>query len=228
MEVIQQLEAVQNKIDAACKRVNRNPAEIKIVAVTKYVSNERTAEAVGAGILHIGENRVEGLKAKQAFLSKCEKDITWHFIGSLQSRKVKDVLCANVDYIHSLDRLSLAEEIQKRSTSTVHCFVQVNVSEEQSKHGLKVEEVIPFIQALESFPHIHVVGLMTMAPLDASEQEIRKVFRHLKNLQMRIEEMNLPYAPCHECSMGMSNDFEIAIEEGATFIRLGTILVGSF
>lgn len=226
MEVVRQLKAVQNRIDAACKRVNRSPEEVKIVAVTKYVSNERTKEAVDAGILHIGENRVEGLCAKQGFLSDCKENITWHFIGSLQSRKVKDVLQAGADYIHSLDRQSLAEEIQKRSMSVVNCFVQVNVSGEESKHGLTVEEAIPFIQGLEGFPNIRVVGLMTMAPLDANEQEIREVFRSLKSLQVKIEAMNLPYAPCHECSMGMSNDFEIAIEEGATFIRLGTILVG--
>lgn len=226
MRVIQQLESIQDKIQAVCERTKRDLSEIQIVAVTKYVSNERTKEAIDAGILHIGENRIEGLNEKKAFLTKYEGNITWHFIGTLQSRKVKDVLQANVDYIHSLDRLSLAEEIQKRSSGPVNCFVQVNVSEEQSKHGLKIDEVIPFIKQIEVFDHICVVGLMTMAPLDANEAEIRQVFRKLKKLQLEIEDMGLVYAPCHECSMGMSNDFEIAIEEGATVIRLGTILVG--
>ena len=108
----------------------------------------------------------------------------------------------------------------------VRCFVQVNVSKEESKHGLAVWELNPFIQALEQFPNICVVGLMTMAPLKATKEELRLYFRQLKKLQLEIEAMQLSYAPCHECSMGMSNDFEIAVEEGATFIRLGTVLVG--
>ena len=224
MKVAQQLAKVKEKIQAACTRVGRNPEEVKIVAVTKYASNERTKEAIEAGLLHIGENRLEGLKEKQAFLT--DFNIQWHFIGSLQSRKVKEVLHSGVHYIHSLDRLSLAEEIQKRSISVVRCFVQVNVSKEESKHGLAVWELNPFIQALEQFPNICVVGLMTMAPLKATKEELRLYFRQLKKLQLEIEAMQLSYAPCDECSMGMSNDFEIAVEEGATFIRLGTVLVG--
>ena len=151
---------------------------------------------------------------------------TWHFIGSLQTRKVKNVI-DKVDYIHSLDRLSLAKEIDKRAEHRIKCFVQVNVAEEQSKHGLAVEDVIPFIQSLEAFANIQVVGLMTMAPHTDDEPALRSCFQGLKKLQSRIQELNLPYAPCTELSMGMSNDYAIAIEEGATFIRLGTTLVGN-
>ena len=225
MEVSQQLVQIKERIKEACTRVCRDFSEVKIVAVTKYVTNERTREAVVAGVIHIGENRIEGLKEKRAFLS--DSDVKWHFIGSLQRRKVKDVLQAGVDYIHSLDRLSLAEEIQKRSTSVVNCFIQINISGEASKHGLKVEEVGSFVKQLEGFDRIRIVGCMTMAPFEASQSEIRAVFRKLKQIQEEIQALNLPYAPCNECSMGMSNDYEIAIEEGATFIRLGTILVGS-
>jgi len=128
--------------------------------------------------------------------------------------------------LHSLDRMSLAEEIEKRAVNPVKCFVQVNVSGEESKHGLSKEEVIPFIQSLEKFSKIQVVGLMTMAPNTDDKEVIRKVFRGLKELQQEIANLNLPYAPCQELSMGMSNDYEIAIEEGATFIRIGTALVG--
>lgn len=224
MEVSQQLAQIKERIQKACMRVGRDASEVKIVAVTKYVTNARAKEAVEAGLTHIGENRIEGLKEKQAFLP--DANVSWHFIGSLQSRKVKDVLQAGVDYIHSLDRISLAEEIQKRSTSVVKCLIQVNISEEESKHGLKVEALNGFVKQLAAFDRICVVGLMTMAPLEATPSEIRAIFCKLKQLQTEIQALNLSYAPCYECSMGMSNDFEIAIEEGATFIRLGTVLVG--
>jgi PLP dependent protein len=216
------LRIIQNNIVEACKRAGRDPADIRIIAVTKYVSVERAKEAYAAGISDFGENRDDGFLQKYEALGNKP---TWHFIGTLQSRKVKNVI-DKVDYIHSLDRLSLAEEIQKRAKRTVKCFVQVNVSGEESKHGLSPEEVIPFIEKLREFPNIEVVGLMTMAPYTDNEQTIRSCFRHLKQLQKEIQALHIPYAPCTELSMGMSNDYIIAIEEGATFIRLGTSLVG--
>ncbi|MGV4964476.1 YggS family pyridoxal phosphate-dependent enzyme [Priestia aryabhattai] len=221
--VSENLEAVQQTIAEACKKVNRNREDVELIAVTKYVSTKRAAEAVDAGILHLGENRDEGLLEKYESIGE---KATWHFIGSLQTRKVKNVI-DKVDYIHSLDRLSLAKEIDKRAEHRIKCFVQVNVAEEQSKHGLAVEDVIPFIQSLEAFANIQVVGLMTMAPHTDDESLLRSCFKGLKKLQNRIQELNLPYAPCTELSMGMSNDYAIAIEEGATFIRLGTTLVGN-
>lgn len=153
-------------------------------------------------------------------------DPEWHFIGSLQSRKAKAVV-NSVSYIHSLDRLSLAKEIEKRAEGTVQCFVQVNTSLEPSKHGMKKEEVIPFIQELSGFEHIVVAGLMTMAPLTDDQDEIRSCFRALRELRDQVQELKQPNAPCTELSMGMSNDFEIAIEEGATYIRIGSSLVGN-
>ena len=131
-----------------------------------------------------------------------------------------------VDYIHSLDRMSLAKEINKRATRTVPCFVQVNVSGEETKHGLTVEETIPFIQELEQYPKISVAGLMTMAPNTDNESVLRNCFRTLSELREEVRQLRLDYAPCKELSMGMSNDYEIAIEEGATFIRIGTALIG--
>jgi pyridoxal phosphate enzyme (YggS family) len=221
--VSENLEAVQQTIAEACKKVNRNREDVELIAVTKYVSTKRAAEAVDAGILHLGENRDEGLLEKYESIGE---KATWHFIGSLQTRKVKNVI-DKVDYIHSLDRVSLAKEIDKRAGHRIKCFVQVNVAEEQSKHGLVVEDVIPFIKSLEEFTNIQVVGLMTMAPHTDDESTLRSCFQGLKKLQSRIQELNLPYAPCTELSMGMSNDYAIAIEEGATFIRLGTTLVGN-
>ncbi|WP_342469944.1 YggS family pyridoxal phosphate-dependent enzyme [Ureibacillus sp. FSL K6-3587] len=216
------LEIIQQRIEDAKTRAHRKDNHIQIIAVTKQVSVERTKEALEAGIIHLGENRPEGLLAKKEAI---QDQAIWHYIGTLQSRKVKKVI-NEIDYLHSLDRMSLAEEIEKRAVNPVKCFVQVNVSGEESKHGLSKEEVIPFIQSLEKFSKIQVVGLMTMAPNTDDKEVIRKVFRGLKELQQEIANLNLPYAPCQELSMGMSNDYEIAIEEGATFIRIGTALVG--
>src|SRR5690606_13849329 len=131
-----------------------------------------------------------------------------------------------VDYIHSLDRLSLAKEINKRANKTINCFVQVNVSGEESKHGLSPEDTIPFIESLQQYSNIRVIGLMTMAPHTKDEMILRSCFKNLRQLQKDIQLLSLNNAPCRELAMGMSNDYEIAIEEGATYIRIGTALVG--
>lgn len=215
-------EKVMSRIHAACERVNRNVEDVTIIAVTKYVSIERAKEALEVGVSHLGENRLEGFKEKYEEIGN---EATWHFIGTLQSRKVKDVI-SNIDFLHSLDRHSLAKEINKRATDLVPCFVQVNTSGEQSKHGLPVEEVIPFIKGLEQYERIRVAGLMTMAPFTDDEKVVRSCFQKLRELRDEIQQLHLPYAPCTNLSMGMSNDFEIAIEEGATHVRIGTSLVG--
>lgn len=217
------LEELQKNIREVCENIDRSPAEIKIIAVTKYVSNDRAEEAVQSGVKHLGENRDDGLLKKWELLS--DKAI-WHFIGTLQTKKVKKII-DKVDYIHSLDRESLAEEIHKRSDKPVKCFIQVNISGEDSKHGLSKEKVMGFVHMLENHSRIQVVGLMTMAPHTGDETVIRQCFRELKSLQVQIQHLNLPYAPCKELSMGMSNDYRIAIEEGATFIRIGSALVGN-
>ncbi len=222
------MEKISNKLEKIRKQIEeaKNRAkvtqDVTIIAVTKQVSIDRALEAIDAGLIHLGENRPEGLLAKK---SEINNKANWHYIGSLQSRKVKQVI-NEIDYLHSLDRFSLAEEINKRANKTINCFVQANVSGEESKHGLPTEEVIPFIQSLEQFDKIRVVGLMTMAPNTEDQTIIRTVFKNLKNLQQEVVKLNLPYAPCNELSMGMSNDYEIAVEEGATFVRIGTALVG--
>ncbi len=222
MTVKENLETIQQDIELACQRVQRDVNSVKIIAVTKYVSDERALEAIDAGIAHIGENRVEEGNRKWQVL---EGKGTWHFIGTLQSRKVKEMI-EKFDYIHSLDRLSLAKEIQKRATKKVKCFVQVNVSGEETKHGIAATEVVDFIKTLEQYSLIEVVGLMTMAPYVEEREETRQYFRGLKQVQKDVQALRLSFAPCTELSMGMSNDYQIAVEEGATFIRLGTSLVG--
>lgn len=222
MKVEDNLKHIQSEIREACERSNRNPDDITIIAVTKYVSAERANEAVEAGIKNLGENRDEGLQAKWNLLG--DKP-TWHFIGSLQTRKVKNII-EKVDYIHSLDRTSLAKEIDKRASKSVNCFVQVNVSGEDSKQGISLDQAVDFISSLGEYSNIKITGLMTMAPLTSDKGILRSCFRRLKDLQVEIQNMNLGYAPCKELSMGMSNDFGIAIEEGATMVRIGTALVG--
>jgi hypothetical protein len=223
MSVAENLHIIQEKINASCLKAGRKASEVEVIAVTKYVNSQRAKEAVSAGIRHIGENRPEGLIEKYEALK--EDGVSFHFIGTLQSRKVKMVL-PYADYIHSLDRLSLAKEIEKRAEQPVKCFVQVNVSGEATKHGLSMVETVPFIESLQTFSKIQVVGLMTMAPQTNDESLLRSVFRKLKELQRDVEAKGWAHAPCHELSMGMSGDYTIAVEEGATFVRIGTALVG--
>lgn len=222
MTVQENLAYIQQEIEGACQRVNRSLDEITLVAVTKTVGIEKTNEVLQAGLVDLGENRNEGFLQKYEYFGN---KATWHFIGSLQTRKVKEIV-NEIDYLHSLDRLSLAKEIQKRREKPIRCFVQVKTSAEESKQGLDIEETIEFIYNLQQFDKIEVVGLMTMAPYTDDEIQIRSCFQMLRKLQKQVQDLNLSYAPCTELSMGMSNDYTIAIEEGATFIRLGTILVG--
>ncbi|MBD8035517.1 YggS family pyridoxal phosphate-dependent enzyme [Solibacillus sp. A46] len=212
---------IQNQIVNAKQRANTDQT-VNIIAVTKEVDIARTKEAIEAGLTNLGENRPEGLMNK---LQSINSNVSWHYIGSLQTRKVKQVI-NDIDYLHSLDRLSLAEEIEKRATKAVKCFIQVNVSGEESKHGLTKQQALDFVKQLEQFSKIIVVGLMTMAPFTEDETVIRQVFKQLKQLQQEMSQLNIPNVPCTELSMGMSNDYEIAVEEGATFVRIGTALVG--
>lgn len=222
MSVRENLATIQEQIEKACARAGRSADHVQVIAVTKYVSLQTAENAVDAGVRHIGENRDEGLRGKwQALRSSA----TWHFIGTLQSRKVKEII-DKVDYIHSLDRLSLAKEINKRAKGKVRCFIQVNVSGEVSKHGLAPDEVISFVEKLADYPNLEVVGLMTMAPHSEDPEDTRPVFRHLRELRDEVRSNHFGHAPCHHLSMGMSNDYRIAIEEGATFVRIGTALVG--
>ncbi|EEK71900.1 YggS family pyridoxal phosphate-dependent enzyme [Bacillus mycoides] len=213
---------VNEAIKESCVRAGRSMKDIKLVAVTKTVGIEKTSEVIETGIIDLGENRNEGFLQKYEYFSS---KVNWHFIGSLQTRKVKEII-NEIDYLHSLDRLSLAKEIQKRADKKVKCFIQVKTSSEESKQGLAIEETISFIQSLQELDKIEVVGLMTMAPFTGEEEEIRRCFKELRMLQTEVQELELLHAPCKELSMGMSNDYTIAIEEGATYIRLGTVLVG--
>src|SRR5699024_8710430 len=179
MSVAKNYQEIQQQIENACNKVGRNKEDITVIAVTKYATIETAKEAVSAGIQHLGENRLEGFQEKKEAIGE---EVSWHFIGTLQSRKVKDLI-HDIDVLHSLDRKSLAKEINKRAEKTVPCFVQVNVSEEESKHGLAVAEVKPFIESLSKYENIEVVGLMTMAPHTEDEEILRETFQRLRRLR---------------------------------------------
>ena len=220
------IESIRKRIADAAVRAGRDADDIKLIAVTKTVDVDKVEEAIAAGALDAGENKPQELARKYEVLGD---KIRWHQIGSLQTNKVKYII-DKVCMIHSLDREGLAEEIDKRASKigrVIDCLVQVNISGEESKHGMSREEVEPFVRLIaEKYPNIKIKGLMTMAPFDAEKDEIRKVFRDLKELSDEINNMNIGNVEMRELSMGMTNDFEIAVEEGATMVRVGTAIFG--
>ena len=225
LSLIERIGQVEQQVSEACARSGRDRNEVNVIAVTKYVSVDKTAAVLDEGIRHIGENRWQTAEEKWRALG--ERGI-WHFIGHLQSNKVKDVI-GKFQYIHSLDRLSLANELEKKAAALnvqVSAFLQVNISGEASKYGLQPEQAAKFLQEINRLKHINVIGLMTMAPFELSAEDTRPVFRGLRQLRDELNTQALTPEPMTELSMGMSNDFEVAIEEGATWVRLGSILVG--
>jgi len=225
MNLEERIQEVNKRIEEACQRSGRSAEEVKIVAVTKYVSTAMAAKVLDSGLENLGENRWQNAEGKWNALGDRG---TWHFIGHLQTNKVKDVI-GKFEYIHSLDRLSLAKELEKSAAAkglVIKTFVQVNISGEDSKYGLAPEEAAAFLQEIQSFSHIKVIGLMTMAPFEDTAEATRLVFRGLRELRDDLNRQGVTQEPLTELSMGMSNDFEVAIEEGATWIRLGSILVG--
>ena len=221
MSILDNVQEVTKRMEQASEK-SSSEKQVQLIGVTKSVSSQVASELLAAGVTHLGENRPDGLLEKQAELGRTA--CTWHFIGTLQTRKVRQIIDA-IDVLHSLDRLHLAEEINKRTDRIINCFIQVNVSGEESKQGIAPEDVPSFLHEIGQYPAIRVIGLMTMAPLTEDTTRIREVFRSLKTLQEEVKAKKLSFAPCTELSMGMSSDFEIAIEEGATFVRIGTTLV---
>lgn len=220
------LSSIRQNVDNFSKRVNRDSEEITIVAVTKTVDVDAVLEAIENGVTDVGENKPQELSRKYETIGD---KVNWHLIGSLQTNKVKYII-DKVDMIHSLDRQALCEEIQKRAehiNKTINCLVQVNMSKEESKHGLDESDVIEFVNHVSiNYKNIQIKGLMTMAPFSENEEEVRKVFKGLKQLSIEIDRMNIPNVSMENLSMGMSNDYEIAIEEGSNIVRIGTSIFG--
>ena len=207
-------EQILTRIQQSCDKVSRDVQEVCPIIVTKNRTNEEIQEVYSLGFRHFAENRVEKLLERQEAFP--QEDIVWHLIGPLQKRKVKQIV-NRIQYFHAIDRLSIMEEVEKRLDSPLKCFLEVNVSGEESKHGFTKEEVFEAFDATKQYAKIDIIGLMTMAPFDASEEEIRQYFHELKEISENINSEK----PL-QLSMGMSQDYPIAIEEGAHFIRIGT------
>lgn len=221
----EQLEQVEKNIQTACDSVKRNREDVTLIAVSKTKPIEVLQEAYDLGVRVFGENKVQELTEKYDALPK---DIEWHMIGHLQTNKVKYIV-DKVAMIHSVDSLKLAETIEKEAAKkncVVDILVEVNVAEEDSKFGMKVDEVIPFLEKISTFSHIKVKGLMTIAPFVDDAEENRAIFNDLHKLSVDIKAKNIDNINVSVLSMGMTNDYIVAIEEGATMVRVGTGIFG--
>lgn len=220
------VDTIRRRIQATCARCGRNPEEVTVVAVSKTFPAEAIAEACDAGVTDVGENYVQELLRKREQLSG--RSIRWHFIGHLQSNKVK-YLIPWIHAIHAVDNTNVAREINKRAAqagSTTEVLVEVNTTGEQSKFGIRPEATEAFIQSLAGLSHLRIVGLMTIGPFLPDPEQSRPMFRMLRRLKERLEHLDQPNVALRHLSMGMTGDFEVAIEEGATLIRIGTAIFG--
>lgn len=251
--LIDNIKDIENKIEAACKRVGRDSSEITLIAVSKTKPASLIVEAYDCGMTHFGENKVQELTKKYDELSDTlGNKVNWHQIGHLQRNKVKYIV-DKVELIHSVDSLRLAEQIEVEATKKKvlsDILIQVNISGEDTKDGLEPDEVLPLIEKVSKFPHIRVRGLMTIAPYCINPENNREYFKNLRDLYIDIKSKNIDnndkekkwdyYKHISDnidyeknfsdyfniLSMGMTGDFEVAIEEGATMVRVGTGIFG--
>jgi pyridoxal phosphate enzyme (YggS family) len=216
---------IRQQIAAAAARAGRDAHSIRLMAVTKTVSPEKISQAINAGITMFGENYVQEAKEKITILGK---QTQWHMIGHLQTNKAKYALTL-FDYVHSVDRIELARELDKRARVAGHkmnILIEVNVSGEQTKNGVSAKDVHALITHISPLENISVRGLMTMAPYSDNPENSRPYFSALRNLHNQISREQIPGIRMEELSMGMTDDFEVAIEEGATIVRIGRAIFG--
>lgn len=220
------LQEVEKKIQEACARVNRSRDEITLIAVSKTKPISMLTEAYELGVRDFGENKVQELSEKYP---QMPSDIRWHLIGHLQRNKVRQVI-DKATLIHSVDSIRLAEAIEHEAAKkdiVVNILLEVNVAEEESKFGFKTEELLSAVKQISTYPHLRIKGLMTIAPFVENPEENRTVFAHLHKLSVDIAEKNIDNVSVDILSMGMTNDYQVAIEEGATMIRVGTGIFGT-
>ena len=217
MDISRNLQEVQRRIAQAAMRAHRSPEEVTLIAVTKSLPTQAVAAAVQAGITNIGENRVQEAKTKVSEASSLGINPTWHMIGHLQRNKAKTAVDI-FDIIHSIDSLRLAQSINDIALDTVPVLLQVNVSGEETKSGFTIEELSLALGKINTMPNLRPRGLMTIAPLTSDPEQVRPIFRRLRELR--------DSAGLEHLSMGMTDDFEVAIEEGATMVRIGRAIFG--
>ena len=225
MDLQENLQQVEANICKACENAGRKRSDVTLIAVSKTKPIEMLQTVYDLGPRDFGENKVQEMCEKMEVLPK---DIRWHMIGHLQTNKVKYIV-GKTELIHSVDSLHLAKEIEKQAAKqnvTVSILVEVNIAEEESKFGVKVEEVLPLIEKIALFPNIQIKGLMTIAPYVKNPEENRPIFRRLRKLSVDINAKNIDNVNVSILSMGMTNDYEVAIEEGATMVRVGTGIFG--
>ncbi|MBI4834922.1 MAG: YggS family pyridoxal phosphate-dependent enzyme [Planctomycetes bacterium] len=219
------LDWIRQKIEKSARKVNRDPSEIKLITVTKYADIETIGYLPALGLFDLGENKVQELVKKAEALPD---SVTWHMIGHMQTNKIKRGL-PFFNYLHSLDSLHLAEALENeanRINKQLNVFIQLNISGEESKYGIKPEELFNFYGKAKDYSHLKIIGLMTIAPEATNPEESRPVFRKLREYLDELKTKMTGQARndfCH-LSMGMTQDYDVAIEEGATFIRIGTAL----
>ena len=219
------LNEVEQNIITACEKSGRNREEITLIAVSKTKPVSLLEEAYGAGVRNFGENKVQEMCEKYEVM---EKDIKWHMIGHLQTNKVK-YLIGKTALIHSVDSYKLACEIEKQAAKhdcIMDVLIEVNIAEEESKFGLAEDEVIHMVKQIAELPHVRIKGLMTVAPYVVDSEENRPFFRKIKQLSVDIDNQNIDNVNMNILSMGMTGDYMVAIEEGATMVRVGTGIFG--
>ncbi len=225
-DIATNLAQIHDRIEKACRKAGRNPGEVRLVAVSKVKPAEQVEEAFHAGQKLFGESYVQEFRDKEPLVTA---PVQWHFIGGLQSNKVK-YLRGKVTMIHSVDRLSLAKEVSSqwgKIDQTANILLQVNVGDEASKSGCAPEELENLVKTVARLPHLKVCGLMCLPPHSDDPEQVRPFFRQLRNLAKQVDKLQLPGVAMSELSMGMSGDFEVAVEEGATLVRIGTAIFGA-
>ncbi|WP_213995912.1 YggS family pyridoxal phosphate-dependent enzyme [Tepidanaerobacter syntrophicus] len=227
MSVIKEnIKNIESRIKTAAEKSGRNFKDISLVAVTKTISPEIIQEAVDAGITLLGENKVQEARDK---IDKIKGDVEWHLIGHLQRNKVKIAL-ELFSLIQSLDSFALAEEIQKRARQmqkNVDVLVQINIGLEKTKYGINPADAESFIESVASLENLNVKGLMAIAPFKENPEDVRPYFREMRSIFERIKQKSIKNVEMKYLSMGMSNDFEVAIEEGSNMVRIGTAIFGA-
>lgn len=226
-DIIQHIRLIKNRIESACYKAKRNPNEVRLLLATKTVSAENIKIAIASGETLIGENKIQELKEKFEDLQSIPHEK--HFIGHLQTNKIKDILKYGVSCVQSLDRIELAEKLHQRLSAEhkqLDVFIQVNTSAEESKFGVTPKHTIEFVKNVAKLDTLKIKGLMTIGLFSAETEKVRLCFKMLKNLQQEIIAQHIPNVDVQELSMGMSGDLETAIEEGATIVRVGTAIFG--
>jgi hypothetical protein len=225
-EIRENLRAVRDGIGRAAARTGRDPSEVRLIVVTKTFDAAMVRDAIGAGAVDIGENYVQEARAKIEAVGR--EAARWHFIGGLQKNKAKYVVRL-FDLVHSVDGLELAAEIDRRAAAdgrVMDILIQVDISREAQKSGVMEEDLADIVRAVAPLPHIAVTGLMGMPPFGREPEASRPYFRRMKQLFDELASLGIPRVDMRELSMGMSNDFEVAVEEGATMVRVGTAIFG--